>query len=92
MRKRPTMPTPTSAGPGGAALTVRRELPAIAAELSARLNAVAGEEVTWSLFVWTRPSGSYVGCADRTQVIPALAQILAAWKAQMPDVPAHLRQ
>lgn len=75
---------------GSASHKVSRELQTIARELTARLDGVAGESTSWSLFVWTEGRASYIGhYADRAQVIAVLETMIARWKAGMPDVPAH---
>ena len=68
---------------------VSKELQAIAAELEKRIDGVAGEHVSFSLFVWTEGRCNYISSAARPEVITVLEAMIAKWKAGMPDIPAH---
>ena len=84
----PLMPKPDPRA-SAASIRVGQELQTVAAELSARLNGIAGQDVAWSLFVWTDGRASYIAHADRAQVIGVLEHMIARWKQGMPDIPAH---
>lgn len=68
---------------------VSLELRAIADELEARIEAVAGERVAFSLFVWTAGRCNYISTAQRPEVIQVLEGMIAGWRKGMPDIPAH---
>lgn len=68
---------------------ISRELQNIARGLGDVLNDVAGEEVAFSLFVWTKGRSNYINTADRATVIAVLEEHIKGWKAGMPDIPAH---
>jgi len=62
----------------------------IAQSLDGKLEAVAGEHVGFSLFVWTKGRCTYVSnCSDRAEIITVLEGMIEGWKQGMPDVPAH---
>lgn len=50
------------------------------------------ERIAFSLFVWTPKFANYISSADRAQIIDVLEQMIARWKAGMPDIPTHERQ
>lgn len=70
---------------------VSKHLQGLATELQMALDKIAGEHVCFSLHVWTDHASNYVSNARRDDVAKALAELLEAWKAGMPDVPAHRR-
>ena len=62
----------------------------IARMVEGQLEAVAGERVGFSLFVWTKGRCTYVSnCPDRAEIITVLEQMIESWKKGMPDIPAH---
>lgn len=72
-----------------ASIKVSQELQAIAAELEARLRAVAGTSVGFSLFVWTEGRSNYIANVPRKEVVGVLEAHIQGWKKGAPDVPAH---
>ncbi len=74
----------------GAAIKVSRRLQDLAKELSQHLNGVAGEPVSFSLFVWTEGRCNYVSnSTDRAEIKKALKSVIDGWDQGMPDIPAH---
>ena len=71
------------------AAKLSENLQLIASELDARIEALMGKRVAFSLFVWTDGRSNYVSTADRSEIIPVIEEHLRGWKAGMPDVPAH---
>lgn len=53
------------------------------------LEEAAGERVSFSLIVWTKGTINYVSNAEREDVLMALEEMIARWKAGHPDIPAH---
>jgi hypothetical protein len=89
----PMMPKPRRKPPANhPAVLISKELQTVADELSQRLNGIAMQPVSWSLFVWTEGVANYVAAADRAQIIPVLEAMIERWKEGMPDIPAHDRQ
>ncbi len=69
---------------------VSEEAQSIAVRLSKEIDEIAGEPVAFSLFIWTAGRCSYISSApDRREIISVLEQMIAGWKAGMPDIPAH---
>lgn len=69
-----------------------RALKAVARIVDAELHSACGVRMGFSLIVFPYDAGdrmNYIGNVDRKQAIAALEQLLAGWKAGMPDVPAH---
>lgn len=74
----------------GAMRKVSKAAQDICARLDAELEEIAGEKVAFSLFIWTGGRCTYVSTApDRREIINVLEQMIAKWKAGMPDIPAH---
>lgn len=72
-------------------LAVSRDLQRIAGDLDTELQAVAGEPVAFSLFVWTGGRCSYISSGtNRHTIIPVLEAMIARWKSSEADIPAHL--
>lgn len=77
-------------GNSAAAVRVSEALQGVAHGLDERLTEIAGERVTFSLFVWTEGRANYISnAADRDQVAGVLRKMLEGWDAGMPDIPAH---
>lgn len=68
---------------------VSRGLRGIAKRLEKDVEKVAGKPCHISLFVWTEGRSNYISTLPREQVIAILEEHIAAWKAGMPDIPAH---
>ena len=69
---------------------VSRDLQAIARDLDARIEALAGQRIAFALVIFTPGRASYVStAASRSAVAQQLRDLLAYWEAGMPDVPAH---
>ncbi|MCA0247650.1 MAG: hypothetical protein LCH93_13620 [Proteobacteria bacterium] len=67
-------------------------LRAIAEKLDIVLQRVAGRRMGFSLIVWNESAverANYISNCPRPEVVKALEQLLARWKAGMPDVPGH---
>lgn len=70
-------------------LKISEKLQDLARAIDSVLFAVAGEPVRFSLFVWSEGRSQYVSNVQRPDVITAVEETVARWKAGMPDVPAH---
>ena len=73
-------------------ILISRELQVIAAEISERLEEVAGERVEFSLLVFNAREGgrmNYVSNCDRGEVVKAMRSLLEGWGAGMEDIKAH---
>lgn len=70
---------------------ISEHLQGLSRELSLVLDKIAGEHVCFSLQVWTNEAANYISNAKREDVAAAMAELLAAWKTGIPDVPAHRR-
>lgn len=71
---------------------VSAELQSIAAELSERIDAVAGQHMNFSLLVFHTKPGSrmnYISDTNREDVVNAMKSLLQGWDKGMPDIPAH---
>lgn len=64
----------------------------IAQDIERQLTTTAGERVLFSLHIWSDGRGQYVSNAKREDVATALEELLARWRAGMPDIPEHERQ
>lgn len=64
----------------------------IAEGLDRQLTIAAGERVMFSLIVFTDGRGQYVSNANREDVVKALDDLMAKWRAGMPDIPEHEKQ
>lgn len=74
---------------GEVAVKVSRALPAVADVTYEALEALVGQRVDFSLVVWSEGRLNYISTAERADVRVALGELLKAWDAGMPDVPAH---
>lgn len=70
-------------------VAVSRDLQGIAADLDKAITASAGERMGWSLIVFTEGRASYISNCDRPEVVAAMKELLTAWGAGLPDIPAH---
>jgi hypothetical protein len=71
------------------AVKISKQLQAIAAELDARLEGVAGERVAFTLVVFTDGRANYVSTASREDSVHNLRQLLGQWETDAPDTPVH---
>lgn len=72
------------------AVRVSMALKSIAADLDAKIEAVAGKRVGFSLFVWTEGRCNYIASStDRAEIKAAILSVIEGWDVGMPDVPAH---
>ena len=72
-----------------AAIRVSKELQGIARDLGKAIDTAAGEPVAFSLLVWTEGRCNYISNGPRADSVKAMRELLQAWEAGMPDVPAH---
>jgi len=73
-------------------IAVSKELQTIAREINDRLEAVAGQNMGFSLLVFQAVEGSrmnYVSNCNRQDVYNALSSLLKGWEKGMPDIKAH---
>jgi hypothetical protein len=70
-------------------VAVSQRLQDLARELDRQLEDIAGEPVGFTLIVYTSPRASYISNVDRKVAIREMLRLLAAWRAGMPDIPAH---
>lgn len=75
--------------PLGVSQRVSAQLQGVGRLVATALERAAGRRVDWSLFVWTEGRANYIASADRREVAPVIGSILAGWRRQMPDLPAH---
>jgi hypothetical protein len=64
-------------------------LPAIANQLDKQLEDAAGERVAFTLIVYTPERANYIGNCNRDEAAKAITEMIEAWNAGMPDIPAH---
>ncbi len=73
-----------------AAIRVSKGLKEIARELGDHIEEIAGEPVSFSLFVWTEDRCNYISNSkNRTEIKTALKSVINGWDNGMPDIPAH---
>ena len=73
-----------------AVVKISKALPDIARMVDKEIERVAGQRVSFSLFVWTDGRSQYVAnVRDREGIKKALLSIISNWDAGAPDVPAH---
>lgn len=73
-----------------AAVVVSKDLQQIARDLDKAISKSAGQNVSFSLFVWTEGRANYISnSTDRAEIKRALMSIIEGWDAGMPDIPAH---
>lgn len=69
---------------------VSKNLQSIGRGLDKKLTRAAGERVSFSLFIWTEGRANYISnTSDRKEIAQVLEQMIAQWRAGMPDIPAH---
>ena len=71
---------------------VSESLRAIADELSAKLEEVTGQRMSFSLVVFNSEAGSrmnYISNCQREDAHQALKSLIHGWEQGMPDIPAH---
>ncbi len=74
----------------GADIRVSLNLQQVARALEEVLDEVAGQRVSFSLFVWTNGRANYIAnSTDRAEIRCALLTVIDGWETGMPDVPAH---
>lgn len=63
-------------------LKITLEQQRIAEEFDARLKAIGGAEIRWSLFVWHPAEGktNYLSTADRPEVMKILGDMVDRWR------------
>lgn len=72
---------------------VSRGLKNEAARLDRRLKKLAGNRVSFSLFVWTDGRAQYISnSSDRAEIKQVIQNIIDGWDTGMPDIPAHKLQ
>ena len=80
----------TSAPDWSVARRVSGRMQVLCREVDRAVEAHAGERVPFTLIVWTDGRWNYASSTtDRAWVRERLREMLAAWDAEMPDVPAH---
>ena len=70
-------------------IAISERLQELAREVDRRLADIAGEPVGFTLIVYTMPRASYISNVAREDAVRNILDLLAAWDAGMPDVPAH---
>lgn len=69
---------------------VSEGLQQVAKSLDGQLEALAGERVGFSLFVFTEGRAQYISSSsDRAAIKRVILSVLDGWDKGMPDVPAH---
>jgi len=68
---------------------VSRALPEIADVIEKLTTLAAGHRVGFTLIVFTPERANYVSNSAREDVVKGIQELLDAWAAGMPDVPAH---
>lgn len=72
------------------AIQISKELGAIGQSVADQLEAVAGQAVGFTLFVWSLPVPQYVNTlAMKTDTISRLRKFIHQWEAGRPDIPLH---
>jgi hypothetical protein len=70
-------------------LRVSLVLQRLAAEISATLSHAAGEEIAFVLIVSADKTAQYISNASRPDGTELIESLLARWKANRADIPAH---
>ena len=65
-------------------------LQGIASQIEDALADAAGERVQWVLIVNADDVAQYVSNADRKSGVELIESLLARWKAERADIPAHM--
>lgn len=73
----------------GKAAMVSVSLPALATAIETYLETIAGEPIAFVLIVSTDKVAQYVSNASRPDGKELIESLLARWKANRADIPAH---
>jgi len=70
-------------------IAVSKEMQNLARRLDKDIQSVTGTRFAFMLIVFTPGRASWINTVKREDAIQQLEDLLALWKADMPDIPAH---
>ena len=70
-------------------VAVSKSMQDLAKRLDKDIQAVTGTRFGFLLVIFTPTRASWINTIDRKDAIEQLENMLALWKADMPDIPAH---
>lgn len=72
-----------------ATIRLSQNLQKIARKLEKEIEKASGENIGFTLLIYTEGRASYVSNVDRTDSIRELKYLLELWEQGMPDILAH---
>lgn len=68
---------------------VSERMQRLAAVVDGAVTETAGQKMGWSLIVFTEGRAQYISNCSRPEVVTAMKELITAWDAGLPDIPAH---